>query len=254
VSAGHVSRLYVSRDSLVHRLPAQTKIVALLGFVLLVVSTPPDTYWAYGGYALVLITVTLLAHVPVRLVLRRMTIEIPFVAFALLIPFFATGQQTQVLGFSVSITGVHAMLNILAKSTLGVFASVLLAATTDLREILLGLERLRMPSIMVQIAAFMLRYTDVIAGEMDRMRIARESRGFVARDLRQLRVVAAGAGALFIRAYERGERVHLAMLSRGYTGTMPHAQGQVATARDWATAGVVPLAGLVVLVIAWRTR
>ena len=53
------------------------------------------------------------------------------------------------------------------------------------------------------------------------MRIARESRGFQARDVRHLQVVAQSAGALFIRSYERGERVHLAMLSRGYTGTMP---------------------------------
>ena len=53
------------------------------------------------------------------------------------------------------------------------------------------------------------------------MRIARESRGFDARDVRHWPVLARSAGALFIRSYERGERVHLAMLSRGYTGTMP---------------------------------
>ena len=67
----------------------------------------------------------------------------------------------------------------------------------------------------------MLRYVDVVGGEMRRMRIARESRGFQGRDVRHLQVVAQSAGALFIRSYERGERVHLAMLSRGYTGTMP---------------------------------
>lgn len=254
MSGGHASRLYVSRDSPVHRLPAQTKIAALLAFVLLMVSTPPDAYWAYGAYALLLVGTAMLAQVPLPLVARRMTVEIPFVIFALLIPFFAAGEQTQILGVSVSVTGVHAMLNILAKATLGVFASVLLAATTDLREILLGLERLRMPSIMVQIASFMLRYTDVIAGELERMRIARESRGFVARDVRQLPVVATSAGALFIRAYERGERVHLAMLARGYTGTMPARPGQSASAREWATAALLPGAALLVVVVAWWIR
>jgi cobalt/nickel transport system permease protein len=53
------------------------------------------------------------------------------------------------------------------------------------------------------------------------MKIGRESRGFSARNPRHWPVLARSAGALFIRSYERGERVHLAMLSRGYTGKMP---------------------------------
>jgi cobalt/nickel transport system permease protein len=56
---------------------------------------------------------------------------------------------------------------------------------------------------------------------MQRMKVARESRGFTARNPRHWPVLARSAGALFIRSYERGERVHLAMLSRGYTGRMP---------------------------------
>jgi cobalt/nickel transport system permease protein len=69
--------------------------------------------------------------------------------------------------------------------------------------------------------AFMVRYLDLVTGEMARMKVARESRGFSARNPRHWPVLARTAGALFIRAYERGERVHLAMLSRGYTGRMP---------------------------------
>jgi cobalt/nickel transport system permease protein len=56
---------------------------------------------------------------------------------------------------------------------------------------------------------------------MARMKVARESRGFRARTVRAWPVLATTAGALFIRSYERGERVHLAMLSRGYDGSMP---------------------------------
>ena len=84
-----------------------------------------------------------------------------------------------------------------------------------------GLERLRVPNLLVQIMGFMVRYLDVVTDEMRRMRVARESRGFTARDVRHWPVIARSAGALFIRSYERGERVHLAMLSRGYTGTLP---------------------------------
>jgi cobalt/nickel transport system permease protein len=73
----------------------------------------------------------------------------------------------------------------------------------------------------VQIMAFMVRYLEVVTGEMQRMKVAREARGFRASNPRHWPVLARSAGALFIRSYERGERVHLAMLSRGYTGTMP---------------------------------
>jgi cobalt/nickel transport system permease protein len=72
----------------------------------------------------------------------------------------------------------------------------------------------------VQIMGFMIRYVDVVSDEMRRMRIALESRGFSARNPRHWPVLARSAGALFIRSYERGERVHLAMVSRGYTGSL----------------------------------
>ena len=98
---------------------------------------------------------------------------------------------------------------------------VLLVRPRRAADLLLGLERLRLPPRLVQIASFMLRYADVITGEIARMRIARESRGFTARWSGRLAAVGRAAGALFVRSYERGERVHLAMLSRGYAGTMP---------------------------------
>jgi cobalt/nickel transport system permease protein len=85
------------------------------------------------------------------------------------------------------------------------------------------------------------------------MRIARESRGFQARDIRQLPVLARSAGALFIRCYERGERVHLSMLSRGYTGRMPALGVPAATAGQWATAAMLPGLALLVSVAVWST-
>ena len=75
-------------------------------------------------------------------------------------------------------------------------------------------ERLRVPELLVQIMGFMVRYVDVVGDEMRRMRVARESRGFTARYVRALADRwRARAGALFIRSYERGERVHLAMVA-----------------------------------------
>jgi cobalt/nickel transport system permease protein len=251
VSSGHSDRLYLPGDSVVHRLPPQCKLVAVVAFVLVVVSTPRDQFWAFGVYAVALVTIAALAHVPARVVVRRMVVEVPFVMFALLLPFVSHGEKVDVLGITVSESGLLGAWNILAKGTLGVVASILLAATTEPRALLLGIERLHLPPLMVQIMSFMLRYADVIGGEMQRMRIARESRAFQARDVRQLRVVAQSAGALFIRSYERGERVHLAMLSRGYTGSMPVIVDVRADRRQWLTAAALPLTAAVIALTAW---
>lgn len=245
--------MYRHGHSRVHRLPPHCKLAAVFAFVLVVVATPREAYWAFGGYAVLLAAVAAVARVPWGFVAKRLLIEIPFVLFAFLLPFVATGERTEVLGLSVSVPGLLGAWNILAKGTLGVAASVLLAATTELRELLVGLQRLRIPPMLVQIASFMIRYGDVIADEMRRMRVARESRGFAARGVRSWGPLARSAGALFIRSYERGERVHLAMVSRGYTGTMPLFD-QARTGRaQWGAAAALPATALVVCLMGWWT-
>ncbi len=188
---------------------------------------------------------------PATVVLRRMVVELPFVAFALLLPFFALGPTVEVLGIELAREGLLGGWNILAKGTLGVVASILLSATSELRDLLRGMERLKVPGLLVQIAMFMFRYLEVVTGEMGRMQVARDSRAFQGRSLRQARVYGHSAGALFIRSYERGERVHLAMLSRGYTGTMPVLREVNASTAQWRTAAVLPLTALCVATGAW---
>ncbi|WP_431902902.1 cobalt ECF transporter T component CbiQ [Nonomuraea sp. bgisy101] len=247
MGAGHHHQLYRPGDTPVHRLPPQCKLVAVLVFAGVVVATPREAFWAFGAYALLLALVAGIARVPLPYVAGRMVIEIPFVLFALAIPIIGMGERTEVLGLSLSVQGLWAAWNILAKASLGVVASILLAATTEPRMILLGAQRLRLPSLLVQIAMFMLRYLDVIMDEMRRMRVARESRGFEARNLRQIPVIARSAAALFIRSYERGERVHLAMLSRGYTGSLPIIHDLAGSGRQWGIALALPVTALAVL-------
>lgn len=246
MSAGH-HRIFRPGDSVVHRLPPQCKLLAALAFAVVVVATPRELFAAFAGYALLLAGVAAVARVPPGFMLRRMTVEIPFVVFALALPFIGLGERVSVGGLSLSLEGLWAGWNILAKATLGVAVSVLLAATTEPRMLLLGAQRLRVPPLLVQIAMFMLRYLDVILDEMRRMRLARESRGFTARDVRHIPLLARSAGALFIRSYERGERVHLAMLSRGYTGTMPVLQEVTASPLQWGTAALLPGIALLLL-------
>ncbi|MDN3293066.1 cobalt ECF transporter T component CbiQ [Streptomyces ficellus] len=251
MGAGHAHKLYRHGRSPVHRLPPHCKLAAVFCFVVVVVSTPREAVWAFGAYAVLLGAVAAVARVPAGFVLRRLVIEIPFVAFAFLMPFVVPGEQTVLFGVSVSVPGLWDAWNVLAKGTLGVAASVLLAATTELRALLLGLQRLRLPPLLVQIASFMIRYGDVITGEMRRMSIARRSRGFEARGVRHWGVLAKSAGALFIRSYERGERVHLAMVSRGYAGSMPVIDEVTASRAQWSAAAVLPCTALLICLLGW---
>jgi len=254
VSAGHVAALYRPGDTPVHRLPPQVKLAAVMLFVLAVVSTPREQYWAFGAFAVLLIAIAAIARVPAGYLARGMVIETPFVLFAVMLPFLATGEQVTVLGLGLSEQGLLAAWNLLAKGTLGVVASLLLGATTSLRDLLLGLERLHLPAPFVAIATFMLRYADVLSGELTRMRIARQSRGYDPRFFWQAKALAATAGTLFIRSYERGERVYLAMLSRGWSGTMPALVDGTATIRQWALGLALPAAALGVTLSAWAGR
>jgi cobalt/nickel transport system permease protein len=225
VGAAHGHRLHHHGHSAVHRAPAHRKILVLVGFVLLVVATPREWYAAFGAYAAVVVGAVLVARVPLGWVLRRMVVEVPFLVFAALVPFVAEGPRTEVLGLTVSEPGLVAAWGLAVKGTLGVMASLTLAATTEPTDVLIGLRRLRMPPLLVEIMSFMLRYLDVVTADLGRTLTAMRSRGCEPRSPRHWPVLARSLGALFIRSYERGERVHLAMLSRGYTGTLPTTTG-----------------------------
>ncbi|GGZ49237.1 cobalt ECF transporter T component CbiQ [Streptomyces subrutilus] len=251
MGAGHAHQLYRHGHSPVHDLPPHCKLAAVFAFVIVVVSTPREAVWAFGLYALLLAAVAAAARVPAGYLLRRLLIEVPFVAFAVLMPFVAEGERVHVLGLSLSVSGLWGAWNVLAKGTLGVAASVLLASTTELRALLLGLQRLKLPPLLVQIASFMIRYGDVVSDELRRMSVARRSRGFEARGVRHWGVLAKTAGALFIRSYERGERVYLAMVSRGYAGSMPVIDEVSASRAQWAYAAALPVTALAVCLMGW---
>ncbi|HSL10044.1 MAG TPA: cobalt ECF transporter T component CbiQ [Actinomycetota bacterium] len=253
MSGAHAHALYYHGHSRLHALPAECKIAAQLLFVFVVVATPREAIWAFGAYAAIVAFLAAASDLPFGFVVRRLAIEVPFVAFAVLLPFLAAGERIDVLGVAVSREGVWGAWNILAKATLGVAASVIVASTTTMPELLQGLERLRVPRVITSIASFMIRYLDVIADEMRRMRVARLSRGHDPRWLWQARAVAASAGALFIRSYERGERVYLAMTARGYDGRMPDVTGAAASTDAWIVALAVPAVALLVCVVAWGT-
>src|SRR5208337_2865218 len=98
---------------------------------------------------------------------------------------------------------------------------ILLSSTTTLPQLIKGMEKLGSPKIFTMLASFMYRYSFILIDEVYRMKRARDSRSFGGRWLWQTEVIGHMIGTLFLRSYHRGERVYLAMLSRGYQGTMP---------------------------------
>lgn len=251
MAGGHVHALYRHGETALHRLRPQVKIAAAFLFVFAVVATPREAWWAFVIYALVLISLATVSHLGARFVATRMILEAPFVIAALLFPFFAAGETILVLGVELSRTGLWDMWNVLAKASLGLFTSVVLAGTTDIPSMLRGFEKLRVPRVLTAIMGFMIRYLDVILGEFRRMRVAMQSRGHNPTSLGQVAPYARSAGLIFIRSYERGERVYLAMASRGYTGQMPDIPGDDATIGQWSVGLLIPAFAWAIAAMAW---
>jgi len=245
-----VGHLVIHGHSPVHRLAPETKVVSTFAFVICVALTPREQMWAFGVHAAVALSIVVLAGLPARVVLARLAVIIPFLTFAALVPFVAGGEEIEVLGIGLSRDGLWGAWNVAAKASIGATASIILSATTSVPEILRALTRLRVPKVLVSIMAFMMRYLDLLVDQLGRMRTSMTARCHDPRWLWQAKPIASSAGALFVRSYERGERVHQAMLSRGFTGTMPDLEEQAAPSGDWARAALPPVAALTALLAA----
>lgn len=238
MSGAHTHALYFHGHSPVHGLSAHVKIVALFGYVGAVVATPTMAMWAFGIHAAILMVGVGIAEIPAGFFFRRLSIEIPFVIFALAMPFVGTGPTVTLGPLSLSVVGLWGAWNVLAKATLCVGASVILSSTTEVADILSGFDRLRAPRLLTAIAGFMIRYVEVVTAELGRVRIAIAARLGDLRRRREAATLATVSGTMFIRSFERGERIHHAMLARGFTGTMPMMYGAPVASTQW---GVVAM-------------
>jgi len=215
---------YSDGNSLVHRLDPRTKFIVTILFILAVVLTPPDSWLAFGLFFAIITVLLLFSRLPALHVLKRSLVIMPFVVLiAIFIPFFKQGEVAgsyNVWLWQVNVThsGLQVLVNIIIKSWLSILSLILLTSTTKVPDLLKGLERLRMPSSMVMVLSFMYRYIFVLVDEVLRMKQARDSRNYGGRRLLQLRTIGSMIGTLFIRSYERGERVYAAMVARGFDG------------------------------------
>ena len=248
MSGLHETGIAGNPASPVHRLDPRAKIVGLAGITVVGVSTPPGLWPVLAACALALVAIAATAQVGPRVIWQRARVVLPLVLFvAVFVPFVRGGEKVDLGPVAVSQEGLTTFVAVSSKALIGTVSAVLLSATTSFPDVLHGLERMRAPRLLTLIAAFMYRYLFVIGGEARRMRVALAARGYRPRHALQASAIGRVATALFLRTYDRGERVYVAMLARGYTGATPRLR-----ALAFGRADVVFLAALIATLVPLR--
>jgi len=221
---------YHESESFIHRLDPRVKVAVTVAFILSNALLPDGAWIAFGFSWLFLLLANLLSNLGVAFTFKRSLIALPFALIAITVLFSIPGKPLTTFHFlmwdlTITDMGLLRFVSILIRSWLSVQMAILLVATARFPDIIHALEHLRVPSILTTIIAFLYRYLFVLADEVFRLLRARESRSAAAPGQKAGRSILwragiAGhmAGQLFLRSYERSDRVYNAMLARGYTG------------------------------------
>lgn len=232
---------YREGTSLIHRLDPRLKLLGTLAFILVVTNIPAQGWPAFllmAGLALLLVR---LAEIPLLEALKRSSIALPFAGVvALSIPFTRAGTvlwQTHLGSWALTVTdaGLALFLSVVVKAWLAVLMSSLLVGTTPFPQLLKAMRALHVPAPLVSTISFMYRYLFVLVDEAMRLQTAREARsvGSGRTVWWRARVLGGMIGSLFIRSYERSERIYAAMLSRGFAGEIRSLDQLTWQRRDW---------------------
>jgi cobalt/nickel transport system permease protein len=224
------SERYQAGSSLIHNMDARLKLLLTLAYIFAATLTPVGHWLAFGLLAAPLAVAVAASRLPVLLILRRSALALPFIVVAVPLLFTKDGDALftlQPFGWTASEQGLTAVLTILTKSWLSVVAAIILTATTPALELLRAMRALAVPRILVATVSFMYRYLFVIAEEAQRLLRARDSRSASLEGHKsggsvwwRASVLGHMVGSLFLRSYERSERVYAAMQARGYDGEL----------------------------------
>ena len=210
---------FASLNSPIHRFDPRAKIIAFL-FLIFSIVFLNEVKLAFVGL-LASIFFLILSKLPLRFALRHIRWVCLFIIpFFAIMPFTMEGSEIcRIYGLKVTFEGVEYGALITLRALSAVILILPMIATTRFEDTMKALERLRVPGIMVQMLMFTYRYIFVFEAEWERMWRAIESRGFrLKTTLYALRMIGRAMGMLFVKSYERSERVYHAMRSRGYTG------------------------------------
>jgi cobalt/nickel transport system permease protein len=210
-------------QTLWHRLTPQTRLLVALILVLAIALTPNAQWLTWALYGVAILWLVFMSQVSLGVLLQRMAIESSFVSVAVMGVLFRGGGTIvwQWGWLQVTTVGLIILGSVICKAFLSLLLLNMLALSTPIPSLLHGLQILKTPPLLVAILSSMYRYSMVLVDEFRAMHRAALSRNLMGNAQRQRAVVGNVFGSLFIRSYERGERIHQAMLARGYQGLPP---------------------------------
>lgn len=220
----HVGAFHLDINSkqttLWHSLAPKTRVLCTLLIVFAIALTPDGRWWTWGIYGLGILGVVLLSRVTLPVLLQRIAVEFAFIGVVLLGTLFRDGGEVLWSWgvFKITTVGLTVLGSVTIKALLSLLMLNVLTLTTSIPALLNALASLRVPPLLVATLASMYRYISVLVSEFNAMRRAAASRNLSGSDRWQRRVIGNMMGSLFIRTYERGERVYRAMQARGYQG------------------------------------
>lgn len=193
-------------DTPLNVIDPRIKTLLTFAIVIYIVATPTGRYLDLLLVLPVLVAAWYFSRVPLKYLLKRL--------FSILI--FIT-----VISIGIVLTradGVVMLLALLAKGVAAMWALTILTATTPFPALLKSLQSIKVPLIILNIMNFLYRYVFLLIDEYERLQLGRNARAFSDKTILKLKGIAWMVGMLFIRSFERADRVYHAMLSRGFDG------------------------------------
>jgi cobalt/nickel transport system permease protein len=215
--------LLAIRDTPVHRLDPRAKVLVTLVFIVTVVSFGRYEVSALVPFFVFPAAMVSLGDLPVRYIVKKIALVLPF-AFVVGIfnPLFDREVLLHLGPVGIS-GGWISCASITVRAILTIASAVILVGVTGFPAICRALERLGMPRVFAMQLLFLYRYIFVLTGEGSRASRARELRSFGRRGL-GMGAFGSLVGHLLLRTWHRAERIHMAMLARGFTGEFPTRQ------------------------------
>jgi len=225
------------------RLAVHTRLLCIFLLVFAIALTPIARWWTWAIYGAVTLPILYWSKVDLGILVKRMAIESAFISVILLGTLFRSGGEVlwQWRWLQITTNGLVVLGSVSIKAFLSLLLLNILTLSTPVPLLLQALVTLRMPPLLVSILASMYRYIDVLNNEFKAMRRAATARNFTTRNLYdrqrtdrawQRQVIGNMLGVLFIRTYDRGDRIYQAMLARGYQGVPAIAESVASTWRD----------------------